>query len=320
MAESILITGACGQLGSELTLALREIHGTSQVIATDIREPEGELAEGPFELLNVLDKDQIAALISKYKITRIFHLAAILSAKGEQMPLKTWDINMASLLNILELSRLNDVQRVYWPSSIAVFGPDTPRVQTPQNTTLTPTTVYGISKRAGELWCQYYFDRYGLDVRSLRYPGLISYKTLPGGGTTDYAIDIFFKAVAGEKYSCFLGPDTRLPMMHMPDAIRATLELMDAPAEKVQIHSSYNLNGLDFTPAELAAAIQKEVPGFEIDYNPDFRQKIADSWPDSIDDSAARADWGWEPQFKLKELVTDMLENIRKYRASQLSA
>jgi nucleoside-diphosphate-sugar epimerase len=307
---SILITGASGQIGTVLAEELSQRHGASAVLQTDIRLPENP--SGPFEQLDVLDSQRLAELIKTYKVTQIYHLAAILSAKGEQNPKWAWEINMAGLFNILEAAREHGL-RVFFPSSIAVFGGMTPRVDTPQYAVLQPQTVYGISKVAGESWCQYFFQKYGVDVRSVRYPGIVSYQSLPGGGTTDYAVDIFHYAVKGEPYTCFLQDDARLPMMYMPDAIRATLELMEAPAEQVRIRTSYNLAGMSFTPAELAKAIRVHVPGLQVAYVPDFRQEIAASWPESIDDSAAREDWGWQPAFDLPEMSADMLLHLRAY-------
>lgn len=308
--KKILVIGAAGQLGSELTLALRGLYGTEHVIATDLRKPSGELENGPAEILDVMKIDQLDALVKRYQINEIYHLAAILSAKGEQNPKFAWDLNMTSLLNVLEVARAEEIRKVYWPSSIAVFGPSTPRINTPQDTVMDPNTMYGISKLAGERWCDYYFQRYQVDVRSLRYPGLISYKTYPGGGTTDYAVDIFWKAITTGRYECFLRSDTELPMMYMDDAVRATIELMDAPAEKIKIRSSYNLGAISFTPDQIFREIKKHYPSFEITYQPDFRQVIADSWPASIDDTRARKDWGWNPQFDLKKMTETMLKNL----------
>lgn len=309
--SKILVIGACGQLGSELTVALREKNGNDNVIASDVREPVGNLSEGPFEILNVMDKNALEVIIDKYSITQIYHLAAILSAKGEKDPKFAWDLNMTSLLNVLELARDKKLEKIYWPSSIAVFGPGTPRKNTPQNTVMDPNTVYGISKLAGERWCEYFFDKYGVDVRSLRYPGLIGYKAKPGGGTTDYAVDIFYKALEEGTYESFLSEDTYLPMMYMDDAIKATIDVMDADKEKIKIRSSYNLAAISFSPKEIAAEIKTHLPEFEITYNPDFRQSIADSWPDSIDDTEARDQWGWNPQFDLPKMTSTILEGLR---------
>lgn len=306
--DKILVIGANGQIGSVLTEALRDQFGEKNVISTDIREPDKP--SPPFELLDVLDAAKLADAVDRHDITQIYHLAAVLSAKGERAPLPTWDINMKGLLNVLEVAREKKVAKVFYPSSIAVFGPTTPRVNTPQFTAMEPTTVYGISKVAGELWSQYYFNRYGLDVRSLRYPGIIGYQSLPGGGTTDYAVDIYHKAVLGQPFECFLREDTRLPMLYMDDAIRGTLQLMDAPADQVKVRTSYNLAAMSFTPAEIALEIKKHLPGFQVSYKPDFRQAIADSWTQSIDDTQARKDWGWAPRFDLPAMTVDMLEHL----------
>lgn len=308
--DSILIIGAVGQLGAELTSGLRNKFGKEQVIATDIREPGEAIADGRFEILDVMDPARLDSIISQNQITQIYHLAAVLSATGEKNPMLAWQLNMDGLLHVLESAVRNKVAKVYWPSSIAAFGPTTPRVMTPQNTIMDPATVYGISKLAGERWCEWYHLKYGLDVRSLRYPGLIGYKTKPGGGTTDYAVDIFFKALEMAHYTCFLKPDTYLPMLYMDDAVRGTLELMDAPAENIRVRSSYNLGALSFSPEEIAQAIQQHIPEFEIEYQPDFRQAIADTWPQSIDDSAARADWGWDPQYDLKKMTEEILTHL----------
>ncbi len=311
--EQILVIGAGGQIGVELTQALRLAYGRNQVIASDIRDvPALHEDNGPFENLDVLNAKDVAALIQKYKITQVYLLAAILSAKGEADPVWAWNINMSSLMNLLEICRENKVRKFYWPSSIAAFGPTTPRNNTPQHTIMEPVTVYGISKYTGELWCQYYFNRYGLDIRSLRYPGVISWKSPPGGGTTDYAIDIYVEVLKRKHYSCFLAEDTYLPMIYMPDAIRATIELMDAPSKNIKNRMSYNLGSMSFSPKEIAGSIRKQIPDFTIDYHPDFRQQIAESWPQSIDDSAAREDWGWKPEYDLDKMTGDMLENLAK--------
>ncbi|RMG85226.1 MAG: NAD-dependent epimerase/dehydratase family protein [Bacteroidetes bacterium] len=311
--DTILIIGASGQLGTVLTQRLQEVFGTDRVVTSDVRPPVEE--RGIFEPLDVLDRKALADLIRRYDITQIYHLAAILSAKGEQNPLLTWQVNMDGWLNVLQVARESRVEKVYFPSSIAVFGPETPRRNTPQFTVLSPTTVYGMSKVAGEHWARYYAERYGLDVRSLRYPGVIGYQSMPGGGTTDYAVDIFHKAILGERFTCFLKEDTVLPMIYMDDAIRATLELMEAPKEKIKIRTSYNLAGVSFSPAEVAFEIRKHIPGFDIYYEPDFRQQIADSWPESIDDSCAREDWGWAPKYDLAALTRDMLFHLgEKYK------
>jgi nucleoside-diphosphate-sugar epimerase len=303
-----LIVGASGQFGTELTDKLRELRGRENVIASDVRE--STRSNEPFERLDIMDKEAYHRVLKKYKIEEVYHLAAILSAKGEQDPLFAWNLNMQSLLTVLESGR-DLVERIYWPSSIAVFGKSSPKIQTPQSTVMDPNTVYGISKLAGERWCEYYFDQYGVDVRSLRYPGLIGYKSKPGGGTTDYAVDIFFKLVAGENFSCFLKKDTMLPMMYMEDAVNATIKLMESPASSVKVRSSYNLAAINFTPAQLTAEINSLFPAFKVEYAPDFRQEIADSWPDSIDDSAARQHWGWEHKFDLKGLVHTMVQRLK---------
>lgn len=308
--ERILIIGANGQIGSELVGALAEQHGAHNVIASDIGAHNVYRA-AHYTVLDVLDKERMAQLVADEGITQVYQLAALLSATGEQAPLKAWSLNMDGLLNILEVARergeAGKPLRVFWPSSIAAFGPNTPPVGTPQYTVMDPTTIYGISKLAGERLCEYYFTRYGVDVRSIRYPGIISYKSPPGGGTTDYAIAIFHAALRGERYRCFLGPDTTLPMIYMPDAIRATIELMDAPAERVAVRSAYNVAGMSFNPRELAAAIARALPDFKISYEPDSRQAIAATWPQSLDDSRASADWGWKASIGLGALVADML-------------
>lgn len=312
--DTILVIGACGQLGSELTLALREMYGGANVVAADVAVPkQADLRDsGPFEQIDVLDIKMLAQVAAKYKFTQIYHLAAVLSATGERNPKFAWRLNMEGLFNVLDLALEHKVSKVYWPSSIAVFGPSTPRQHTPQQTIMDPNTVYGISKQAGERWCEYYFQKYGLDVRSLRYPGLIGYKALPGGGTTDYAVDIYHKALAGETFECFLSEGTYLPMMYMPDALKATLNLMHAPAAQIKVRDSYNLGAMSFAPEEITASIRKHIPDFEIVYNPDARQKIAESWPQSIDDSVARQDWGWQPSYDLDSMTTDMLLNLKK--------
>lgn len=304
----ILVSGANGQIGSVLTEALRAKYGAENVLATDIRM--GNHDDGPFELLDILDAKQLSRLVRKYKINQIYHLAAILSATGEKNPRMAWDINTNGLFNVLEIAKEYNM-KLFFPSSIGVFGSHTPRVYTPQETVIHPETVYGISKAAGENWCQYYFLHYGVDVRSVRYPGIISYQSPPGGGTTDYAVDIYHKAVQGEDYECFLKADTMLPMMYMDDAINATLQLMDAPDEKVKIRTSYNLAAMSFTPAEITAEIQKYYPDFKVTYNPDFRQEIADSWPQTIDDHQATEDWGWHPDFDLSSMTAEMIKNLK---------
>jgi nucleoside-diphosphate-sugar epimerase len=311
--ERILIIGANGQIGSELVGALAAQHGAANVIASDIGAANVYHAARYIQL-DVLDKPRLDKLVADEGITQVYQLAALLSATGEQAPLKAWTLNMDGLLNILEVARergeAGKPLRVFWPSSIAAFGPNTPPVNTPQYTVMDPTSIYGISKLAGERLCEYYFTRYGVDVRSIRYPGIISFKSPPGGGTTDYAIAIFHSALRGEAYECFLEEDTTLPMIYMPDAIRATIELMDAPADKVAIRSSYNVAGVSFNPRELAAAIKRALPAFEITYKPDSRQAIAATWPQSLDDSAATADWGWQARVGIEQMVADMLENI----------
>jgi nucleoside-diphosphate-sugar epimerase len=308
--ERILILGSEGQLGSELSVVLQQRHGIENVICTDIRNGKPE-ADRRFVELNVMDADGVEALIVNEKITTIYLLAAVLSAKGEANPDFAWKLNMDSLLLVLGLSVKHKIGRVFWPSSIAAFGVNTPRINTPQESYMDPNTVYGISKLSGELWCQYYFQRYGLDVRSIRYPGIISWKTPPGGGTTDYAVEIFHEALKNGRYTSFLSENTALPMMFVDDAIRATVELMEAPAEQIKVRTSYNLAAVSFTPAELAAAIQKRLPDFQIAYQPDFRQGIANSWPASIDDRAARSDWGWNHRLDTEGMVDEMLNNLR---------
>lgn len=305
----ILIIGAGGQVGQELSAALREIYGTENVITSDIREPEEKT--GPFEVLDALDGTKLNAIVEKHKITDVYHLAALLSATAEKQVKFAWELNMESLFHVLDLAKDKKIRKIFWPSSIAVFGPNTPRDNTPQHTVTDPTTVYGISKLAGERWCEYYASKYNVDVRSIRYPGLIGYKSQPGGGTTDYAVDIYYKALSDKKYECFLAADTALPMMYMEDAIRATIELMQADKEKIKIRSSYNLGGISFSPKEIAESIKKEIPEFEISYKPDFRQQIAESWPNSIDDSQAQKDWGWNIKYDLDTMSVDMLQNIK---------
>ena len=313
--EKILIIGANGQLGTELSSALQEKYGQDAVIGSDIRKPQEETSI--FELLDVLDGEALLSIIKKYKITQIYHLAAILSAKGEENPKLTWNINMNGLLNVLEIAQQEKINKTYYPSSIAVFGPSTPS-PAPQYTSMNPSTIYGISKRAGEQWCEYYFKKYGVDVRSLRYPGLISHKTLPGGGTTDYAVDIFYKAVEGTKFSCFLKADSRLPMMYMPDAVRATLELMEADKGKLSTHEGYNLNAFDCTPKELYNEIKKHVPNLEISYEIDaLRQSIADSWSDTVNDEVARKDWGWNHLYNMESTTKEMLKHLKTKLAVQ---
>ncbi len=312
--EKVLIIGAGGQIGVELALALRNVYGASNVIASDIKADAHPLLleSGPYKVLNAMDINAVAECVKKEGITQIYLLAALLSATGEKMPHKAWEINMQSLLQVLELGVQEKLAKIYWPSSIAVFGPTTPTQNTPQKTVVEPSTVYGISKYAGELWCQYYHNRWGLDVRGVRYPGLISWKSEPGGGTTDYAVEIYHEALKNKTYTSFLSEDTYLPMMYMDDAIRGTIELMEAPAEKIKSRMAYNLSAMSFSPKEIAASIQKHIPDFTIGYAPDFRQAIADGWPKSIDDSAARADWGWAHKFDLDAMTADMLKNLSK--------
>jgi nucleoside-diphosphate-sugar epimerase len=309
--DSILVIGACGQIGSELVPVLRRVHGAYRVVAADRLPPDnGPLKAGPYEQLNVLDRNALGALIERYDINQVYHLAATLSATGERNPQQAWDLNMQGLLNVLDCAREKGLTRIFWPSSIAVFGPHPPNHGCPQDEPHEPTTVYGISKSAGEQWCRYYYEKYGVDTRSIRYPGLISHRTAPGGGTTDYAVDIFLRAAADERYTCYLKPDTRLPMMYMPDAIRATLELMQAPLSALSVRGAYNLAAMSLTPAELAAAITRYLPAFTIEYAPDARQAIADSWPGVIDDSTARRDWGWDHRYELADTTKDMLQHL----------
>ncbi|GAA4333209.1 NAD-dependent epimerase/dehydratase family protein [Flaviaesturariibacter amylovorans] len=311
--EKILVIGASGQIGVELTLALRQRFGAQNVIASDLREQNPLLeGTGPYVSMDVMNKEMLHVQVIRQNVTQIYLLAAILSATGEKNPNLAWHLNMQGLLNVLDIAREEKLTKVYWPSSIAVFGPTSPKQNCPQQTVIEPTTVYGISKYAGEFWCNYYHMKYGVDVRSLRYPGLISYKSAPGGGTTDYAVEIYHEALADGRYECFLGEDTYLPMMYMPDAIRATIELMEAPVEQIKTRTSYNLSGMSFSPKEIAAEIRKHIPGFEIAYHPDYRQAIADSWPQSIDDSVARTDWGWKPEYDLARMTADMLENLKR--------
>lgn len=311
--DNILIIGAAGQIGSELTVALRELYGDAHVFATDIKHPSQDIIDsGPFQLLDVMDNKRLIHFVIRHKITQIYHLAAVLSGNAERIPIQAWNINMESLMNILDLAKeVPEIRKLFWPSSIAVFGHTTPRDNTPQFTVMEPNTVYGISKLAGERWMQYYNQRYQIDTRSIRYPGLISYKTEPGGGTTDYAVEIFFDALRKGNYECFLAENTALPMMFMPDAVQSTIRLMEAPTSNIQIRSSYNLGGISFTPKQLAAQIRKYVPDFAISYKPDFRQAIADSWPKSIDDTVARQQWGSECNFSLEDITRIMIEQIR---------
>jgi nucleoside-diphosphate-sugar epimerase len=313
MTPKILIIGAGGQIGSELTQKLRGIHGDDNVIATDINYNNLELVNsGIFERVDAQDFTSVKICVEKHQINTIYLMAAMLSATGEKFPRKAWDLNMDSLFHVLNLAKEGFIKKVFWPSSIAVFGPTTPKENTPQHTIMEPSTVYGITKQVGERWCEYYHNQYGVDIRSLRYPGIISWKTMPGGGTTDYAVEIYHKAIAEKKYECFLSEDTELPMMFMDDAIKATIDIMDAKQEDIKIKSSYNLSAVSFTPKEITQSIKKHIPEFTITYNPDFRQKIADSWPKSIDDSRAREDWNWKHSFSLDDITKEMLLNLKK--------
>jgi len=313
----IMVTGAAGQIGSELTLELRQRYGNENVVATGHRTPPSAALRdsGPFEMIDVTQRQTVEPVVDKYKVDTIYHLAAILSAAGEKNPQLAWDVNINGLYNILELARERKMTRVFCPSSIAAFGPETPRENTPQETVLRPKTMYGLTKVAGELLCDYYFQRFGLDVRGVRYPGIISNVTPPGGGTTDYAVEIFYEAIKHKKYTCFLRPDSTLPMMYMPDCLNATIMLMEADLSKLKRHCDFNLAAFSFNPAQLVAAIQEHMPEFTCDYKPDFRQQIADSWPMSIDDSAARAEWNWKPQYDLDGMVKDMLEKLGRRHA-----
>jgi nucleoside-diphosphate-sugar epimerase len=309
--ERILVIGASGQIGVELTQELRKIYGGSNVIASDLREENPLLkGTGPYVSLDVMNKEMLHVQVIRQNITQIYLLAAILSATGEKNPHLAWSLNMQSLLNVLEIAKDENIQKVYWPSSIAVFGPTSPKINCPQQTIIEPTTVYGISKYAGEFWCNYFFQRYKVDVRSIRYPGLISYKSEPGGGTTDYAVEIFHEAIEEKTYKCFLKEDTYLPMMYMPDAIRATIELMEADAGNLSVRTSYNISGMSFSPKEIAEEIKKHIPEFTITYEPDYRMEIAQSWPQSIDDSVAKKDWKWNPKFDLRAMANDMMKNL----------
>jgi nucleoside-diphosphate-sugar epimerase len=312
--EKIMVIGVAGQIGSELVIELRKIYGNENVWGTDIKIPPQDISEtGPFQILDVMDDKQLIHFIIRNKITQIYHLAAVLSGNAEKLPIQAWNINMDSLMNILEVAHMvEDVKKIFWPSSIAVFGPTTLQVSTPQLSVMEPITVYGISKLAGERWCDYYYNKYGVDVRSIRYPGLISYKTEAGGGTTDYAVEIYYEAIRNGKYESFLKAGTVLPMLFMPDAIKATIDLMEVDRSKLTIHTSYNLGGFSTTPEEMAAEIKKYIPDFKISYNPDFRQQIADSWPQSVDDTIARMDWGYECKYDLAKMTEIMLDEIRK--------
>lgn len=313
MPSKILIIGACGQIGSELTTKLREIHGTENVIASDINTRKLDLVNsGPFEIIDAKNFNAIKDCCKNHNIDTVYLMAALLSATGEKYPMEAWDLNMNSLFHVLNLAKGGNIKRVYWPSSIAVFGPTTPREDTPQHTICEPTTVYGITKQVGERWCEYYYKKYGVDVRSIRYPGIISHKAMPGGGTTDYAVEIYHEAIKKGTYECFLSEDTSLPMMFMDDAIKATIDLMEAPGENLTIRSSYNLSAISFTPKEIYESIKAQMPDFEITYKPDFRQAIADSWPSSIDDSVARQEWNWQHSFDLDAMTVEMLRALKK--------
>jgi len=317
--EKILVIGASGQIGVELTLALRKIYGSSNVVASDLREENPLLhGTGPYVSLDVMNKEMLHVQVIRQGITQIYLLAAILSATGEKNPSLAWHLNMQGLLNVLDIAKEEGLQKIYWPSSIAVFGPTSPKERCPQRTIIEPITVYGISKYAGEFWCNYYYNKFGVDVRSLRYPGLISYKSSPGGGTTDYAVEIFHEALDDGHYDCFLKPDTFLPMMYMPDAIRATIELMQAPREKIKTRTSYNISAVSFSPQQIADEIQKHLPQFTIAYKPDYRQAIADSWPQSIDDSVAQEEWGWKAEYDLPRMTEDMLQNLETPRTESV--
>ncbi|MEZ7838086.1 MAG: NAD-dependent epimerase/dehydratase family protein [Flavobacteriales bacterium] len=311
--DTVLIIGASGQIGTDLTMNLRAIYGDAHVVASDIKSAAPEVMEtGPFEQLDIMDEARLHEIVDKHKVTQIYLLAALLSATAEKNIELGWNLNMRSLSHVLDLARVGKIKKVYWPSSIAVFGPSTPSINTPQYTVMEPNTVYGISKQAGERWCEYYNQKFGIDVRSIRYPGLISWKAQPGGGTTDYAVHIFHEALKSGKYESFLSEKTTLPMMYMPDAIRATLELMEAPAEKIKIRSSYNVAGTSFSPEEIAAEVKKHIPHFEMTYKSDERQAIADSWPQSINDNLAREHWDWKHEYDLATMVEDMMQNLKK--------
>lgn len=312
--NKLLVIGAGGQLGTELTQSLANTYGSEAVIATDFQESaRSKFNYCRFKTLNVLDKEAVGKLLQEEQITQVYHLAAILSATGEKDPMQAWDMNMRGLLHILELAREMKIEKIFWPSSIAVFGPNTPKQHTPQDALKNPTTVYGISKLAGEHWCEYYFNTYGVDVRSLRFPGLIGYKSLAGGGTTDYAVDIYHHAIREQSFTCFLQEDTYLPMMYMDDAVQATMQLMAAPASSIRVRTSYNVSGMSFSPREIAESIQSHYPNFRVQYAPDFRQQIADSWPSSVNDDSARNDWGWKAEFDLPKMTTEILTKLPSY-------
>ena len=310
-SDKILVIGSSGQIGTELVQNLRDIYGIDNVVASDVKVTD-QAKEGPFEVIDVMNATGLLEIVKRHSITQVYLLAALLSATAEKMPKFGWDLNMKGLFNVLDLAKEKIIQKIYWPSSIAVFGPNTPRENTPQFTIMEPSTVYGISKQAGERWCEYYFNKYGVDVRSLRYPGLIGWKSAPGGGTTDYAVHIFHDALKSGSYECFLAENTTLPMMYMPDAIKATIGIMQADSQKVKIRSSYNLSGFSFSPKEIALEIKKHIPNFSISYLPDSRQQIADSWPQSIDSSEAGKDWGWKPKYDLAGMTSDMIKNLKK--------
>ncbi|MFC0603308.1 NAD-dependent epimerase/dehydratase family protein [Winogradskyella pulchriflava] len=313
MSSKILIIGACGQIGTELTAKLREIHGVDNVIASDINTRKLDLVNsGPFEIIDAKNFNAIKDCCKNHNIDTVYLMAALLSATGEKYPMEAWDLNMNSLFHVLNLAKGGNIKKIFWPSSIAVFGPTTPRENTPQHTICEPTTVYGITKQVGERWCEYYNNKYGVDVRSIRYPGIISHKAMPGGGTTDYAVEIYHEAIKNGSYECFLSENTSLPMMFMEDAIKATINLMEAPSEQLTIRSAYNLSAISFTPKDIFESIKNHLPDFEITYNPDFRQAIADSWPSSIDDSVARKDWNWKESFNLEAMTTVMLKELKK--------
>ena len=312
MNDRILIIGSSGQIGTSLVINLREIYGNDNVIAADIRPSSNEVMDsGPFEKLDILNEQLLREIVKKYRINQVYLLAALLSATAEKDIEFGWKLNIRSHSHVLDLAKDGLIKKIFWPSSIAVFGPTTPKENTPQYTIMEPNTVYGISKQAGERWNEYYFNKFGVDIRSIRYPGLVGWRAKAGGGTTDYAVNIFHQAIKNKQYESFLSENTRLPMMYMPDAIRATIELMEAPFERVKIRSSYNLAGISFTPKEIAAEVSKHIPNFEMSYNPDFRQKIADSWPSSVDDSHAKKDWGWKVEYDLKKLTSDMIKNLK---------
>ena len=316
MKDTILVIGSSGQIGTELVMKLREMYGNNHVVASDIRPSSEEVIQsGPFEELDIMNEAHLHEIVKKHNVTQVYLLAALLSATAEKNIELGWSLNMRSLSNVLDLGREKVIKKIYWPSSIAVFGPNTPQIMTPQYTVMDPSTVYGISKQAGERWCEYYFKKFGVDVRSIRYPGLIGWKAAPGGGTTDYAVHIFHEALKHGKYESFLNAKTTLPMMYMPDAIRATIELMEAPAEQVKIRSSYNVGGLSFNPEEIAAEIRRHLPAFEMSYQEDYRQAIANSWPQSIDDSHAQEHWGWKAEYNLSKMTDDMMSNLKeKYK------